>query len=555
MKYGHIIAAGLAGFVDGHLTGSLCTRQGWEIHATEKLTYGIRLQCNRLSHHVPSLYQDPSTASYEQLINARWSNNSILHPACVVTPKSADDVSRTVRLLVTYRCNFSVKGGGHNANPGANSIDNGVSVDLGSLNSAYLASDRSYVSLGAGITWGQAYDMFNNSNVGFVGGLHDGISAGGLSLGGGTSLFQASKGWAVDNILNYEVVLACGTIVNANQRNNADLFKALKGGNTNFGIVTRVDFKTFEFKGLWDAEVVVSLKGPQVGRSEMLDKISRTMVDFVANNDKDVATSIHVAVTYVAATQQELAILAITNSDNVENPALGRPARAVPNQRANVARHGKVANYVHAISRFQTKGSRQVTATVTISNDYDTLRGIWEASDMVYNELPEKVGVQWIVQVFPQPKIQQSYAMKHGGNSLGLADVKEDQLGKPRPCRETPLEIMYLLLMTCGKTMPIVIWLTARWNNTGFDGMMDTAQKRFVQATEEVGRKHGTLSPFLYINFAGYFQNPLCGYGPESVAHLGKVAKKYDPRGVFQHLMKGGFKISQAGCAHGGHKG
>ncbi|RDA83941.1 hypothetical protein CP532_3632 [Ophiocordyceps camponoti-leonardi (nom. inval.)] len=506
MKYGYILAAGLAaGSVDGHLTGSLC--------------------CNRLSHHVPSLYQDPSTASYEQLINARWSNNSILHPSCVVTPKSADDVSRTIRLLTTYRCNFSVKGGGHNANPGANSIDNGVSVDLGSLNSAYLASDRSYVSLGAGITFGQAYDLFNHSNVGFVGGLHDGISAGGLSLGGGTSLFQASKGWAVDNVLNYEVVLSCGTIVNANQKNNPDLFKALKGGNTNFGIVTRVDLKTFEFKKLWDAEVVVSLKGPQVGRSEMLDKISRTMVDFVANNEKDVATSIHVAVTFVAATQEELAILAITNSDDVEDPAIGRPARAVPNQRANVARHGKVADYVHAISGFQRKGSRQVTATLTISNDYDTLREIWDASDKVYNELSQKVGVQWIVQIFPQPKIQQSYSMKHGGNSLGLADVQDDQL---------------------------VIWFTARWNNTGFDNMMDNAQKRFVQATEEVARKHGTLSPFLYINFAGYFQNPLCGYGPESVAHLSEVARKYDPRGVFQYLMKGGFKISEADCGYKG---
>ncbi|RCI14962.1 hypothetical protein L249_7008 [Ophiocordyceps polyrhachis-furcata BCC 54312] len=502
MKHGYVIAAaGLASSVDGHRTASLC--------------------CNRLSHHVPSLYQDPSSARYEQLINARWSNNSILHPACVVTPKSADDVSRTIRLLAAYRCDFSVKGGGHNANPGANSIDDGVSIDLASLDSAYLASDRSYVSLGAGISYGKAYDLFNDTNVGFVGGLHDGISAGGLSLGGGTSLFQASRGWAVDNILNYEVVLSCGTIVNANQKSNADLFKALKGGNTNFGIVTRVDFKTFEFKGLWDAEVVVSLKGPQVGRSEMLDKISRTMVDFVANNDKDVATSIHVAVTYVAAMQAELAILAITNSDNVENPALGRPARAVPNQRANVARHGKVANYVHAISRFQTKGSRQVTATLTISNDYDTLREIWDASDMVYDELPQKVGVQWIVQIFAQPKIQQSYSMKHGGNSLGLANVKDDQL---------------------------VIWLTARWNNTSFDGMMDKAQKRFVQATEAVARKHGTLSPFLYINFAGYFQNPLCGYGPESVAHLRKVARKYDARRVFQHLMKGGFKISQADC-------
>ena len=46
-------------------------------------------------------------------------------------------------------------------------------------------------------------------------------------------------------VLNYEVVLASGQIVNANSKENADLFRALRGGGNNFGIVTRFDFPTF----------------------------------------------------------------------------------------------------------------------------------------------------------------------------------------------------------------------------------------------------------------------------------------------------------------------
>ncbi len=42
-------------------------------------------------------------------------------------------------------------------------------------------------------------------------------------------------------------MLADGPIINANAKLHADLVFALKGGNNNFGIVTRVDLATFEY--------------------------------------------------------------------------------------------------------------------------------------------------------------------------------------------------------------------------------------------------------------------------------------------------------------------
>lgn len=47
-------------------------------------------------------------------------------------------------------------------------------------------------------------------------------------------------------ILNFEVVLASGAIVNANAHENSDLWIALRGGGNNLGIVTRFDFRTFK---------------------------------------------------------------------------------------------------------------------------------------------------------------------------------------------------------------------------------------------------------------------------------------------------------------------
>ena len=40
-------------------------------------------------------------------------------------------------------------------------------------------------------------------------------------------------------------------ITNANAEQNPDLFKALKGGSANFGIVTRFDMQAFEVPELW----------------------------------------------------------------------------------------------------------------------------------------------------------------------------------------------------------------------------------------------------------------------------------------------------------------
>jgi len=46
-------------------------------------------------------------------------------------------------------------------------------------------------------------------------------------------------------------VLANGQIVDANASSYSDLFYALKGGSNNFGVVTRIDLKTFPQGKFW----------------------------------------------------------------------------------------------------------------------------------------------------------------------------------------------------------------------------------------------------------------------------------------------------------------
>lgn len=55
---------------------------------------------------------------------------------------------------------------------------------------------------------------------------------------------QLMKISVCDTVLNFEIVLSSGVAVNANATSNPSLFKALKGGTNNLGLVTRIDLPT-----------------------------------------------------------------------------------------------------------------------------------------------------------------------------------------------------------------------------------------------------------------------------------------------------------------------
>lgn len=65
------------------------------------------------------------------------------------------------------------------------------------------------------------------------------VGASGLLLGGGLSYLSPAWGYACDSYRSLQVVLTSGALVTATATNQyKDLFRALKGGGSRFGIVT-----------------------------------------------------------------------------------------------------------------------------------------------------------------------------------------------------------------------------------------------------------------------------------------------------------------------------
>ncbi|KAJ5369416.1 hypothetical protein N7509_014028 [Penicillium cosmopolitanum] len=103
------------------------------------------------------------------------------------------------------------------------------------------------VTVGAGVQLGEMYAFLGSKGLMAVGGTFNTVGvAGGYIQGGGHSFLGWLHGMASDNVLEFQVVLADGSLVFANAYQNSDLFFALRGGGGgSFGVVVSATVKVY----------------------------------------------------------------------------------------------------------------------------------------------------------------------------------------------------------------------------------------------------------------------------------------------------------------------
>src|SRR5499426_2039355 len=163
-------------------------------------------------------------------------------PALIARCRGVADVIDAVRFASRRRLLTAVRGGGHSV-AGASMCDDGLVIDLSQMNSVAVDHKRQVVRVQGGATWADVDRETQAFGLATPGGIvsHTGIA--GLTLSGGIGWLRNKYGLSCDNLVSAEVVTADGSVLTANDKENADLFWALRGGGGNFGVVTSFEFK------------------------------------------------------------------------------------------------------------------------------------------------------------------------------------------------------------------------------------------------------------------------------------------------------------------------
>ena len=238
------------------------TDTGIDLSGIEELTAGLNGTVIR-----------PGDADYDE---ARALHNAMIdkQPALIVRVADVHDVVAAVNFGREHGLDLAIRGGGHNG-AGLASVDDGLVIDLSAMNGVEVDADNRTVKIGGGALLGDVDAATNAHGLATPAGIIASTGAGGLMLGGGIGHLSRGLGLSIDNILGAQVVLADGSVVNANENENPDLYWAIRGGGGNFGVVTSITAR------LHPVDTVVA--GPMFWSLDNAAELLRWYREFILN--------------------------------------------------------------------------------------------------------------------------------------------------------------------------------------------------------------------------------------------------------------------------------
>ncbi|KAI0506263.1 hypothetical protein F5B22DRAFT_639287 [Xylaria bambusicola] len=455
--------------------------------------------CELLRIIFPGRIAFPADANYGSEMELSWSSNCWLPAACFVRPADANGVAQVLRVVKKTGARFAVRGGGQNFNPGFSSVGGyGIVLDLQDLNSLYLENDKT-LQVGAGNTWGHVFRFLDQSGLSAAGGRQNNVGVSGFLLGGGMPAFPNLHGLGADNVRNFEVVLSNATIVNANAYENADLYLALKGGGSNFGVVTRFDIATYPIM----TETTIA-----TFRLEGYREVLWTVVQAQEAMEKDPKIGM-----FLTVNPGFIAVGLLYADAILERPHVFESFFKLKSliQVVVPTTTGTMKSLVNAIGPL-TPPTRRLISTVTTKVSYDFYLAVHQFWLDTANHQPGIDSLSYNIQ--PASPATAQLGKDKGENVLGLEKVTQTWWS-----------------------------FVAEWSDSVNDERASQGLDVLQQGIARLAEEQGQSLDFLSMNAAKYSQDVLGSYGQENVARLSNTAAKYDPEGFFQTHQNDGFLL------------
>ena len=166
-------------------------------------------------------------------------------PDIIVRCRDAGDVKASVDFARREGLSLSVRGAGHSY--AGNTIgDGGLLIDLSRMKAIRVDAESRTATVEPGVTCGELDQATQAHGLATPSPTVSSVGVAGAALGGGSGYLSRRYGLALDNLLSVDLVTADGRQVRASEREHPDLFWALRGAGSNFGVATSLQFRLHE---------------------------------------------------------------------------------------------------------------------------------------------------------------------------------------------------------------------------------------------------------------------------------------------------------------------
>ncbi|CZR44005.1 uncharacterized protein FPRO_13813 [Fusarium proliferatum ET1] len=470
-------------------------------------TAACAIACDAVAKLYPNQIITPPSSAFQSAQLEYWNapqRNTA--PACFFQPTSADQVQAAIKKVTQAKCPFSIKGSGHSSNFGGSSIEGGFQFDLVKIAHHDIANDGRSVNIGPGIRWGPLFSFLEEHGLTVAGGRDSGVGVPGFIFGGGISYLAAQRGWGVDQLTSTDLVLANGSLITVDSTSHPDLHKALQGGGAqNFGIVTSLSLKAFEFGGMWG--------GIKVTTADNFEHVFTAYGRFAKEVPED--GKAHMFMDFARVNGTLIVAQYMYYAEPVKDPKIFDGFRPIPAviDTLRIANHSDFAKEMEQIT--DTRAKRNLYWTRTFGFDLELLRsiyGLWVKISEAYTEqLTAALDAQLIY-----PKMRKGSS---AGSLFGLDDSDD---------------VLQLIV------------ISIIWDDEADDEEAIKIVRGLDADIDRLVKLRGKHRDFKYMNYGHIEQDIIGGYGQENQAFLKRVALQYDPDGVFQKLRQGSFKLDNA---------
>ena len=224
--------------------------------------------------HSVAVADDQVPGVMRQILDGAVFNGAVKEqPRGIVECVDEASVKAALRVASEHGIPVSVLAGGHDPSGRSFGADNLV-FDIRRLAQVRVDRAAGEVTLGGGTLTQHLLEALPDDLV-TVTGTVGSVGVVGLTLGGGYGRLNSRFGLALDCMRRARVVLADGSVVTASEDDDADLFWALRGGGSGFGVVTSLTMALHTLPQVWTAMILVPLEHAREGllnAQELIDQ-------------------------------------------------------------------------------------------------------------------------------------------------------------------------------------------------------------------------------------------------------------------------------------------